>query len=219
MRGIVALLFALALGGVAPVGAGAQEMATADGELLNRADSVRIRLAAAPAVILMEFVDFACSDCAAFHMARADSLQALVAAEDLVYAFRVYPIPRLLRGYHGAEAAFCAGGVGGRAAFEAMTKLLFQRQGDWALAFDPQPLILAYARELGLPGTFDECVRRNAVSPLILADARQGAHLGVPGTPTFVVLQVGEDEPVDLFYGNQPMERFREAIARARTGS
>jgi protein-disulfide isomerase len=213
--------FALAMGllAVTAAGAGAQEVATADGELLNRADSVRVRLAESPTVILVEFVDFACSDCRAFHLERADSLKTLVEAEDLIYAFRVYPIPRLLRGYHGAEAAFCAGGVGGRPAFEAMTHLLFQRQGYWARAFDPEPLILAYARELGLPAAFDDCVRRDAVSPLILADARQGAQLGVPGTPTYVVLRVGEDQPVDMFYGNQPMERFREAIARARGGS
>jgi protein-disulfide isomerase len=195
-----------------------QGSALDDAELLNRADSVRIVLPDAPTLVLTEFVDFACSDCRAFHVERADSLRALVAAEGLAYVFRAYPIPRLLRGYHGAEAALCAGGIAGRSAFEAMQRVLFERQREWAGAYDPEPLLHGYARELGLGVAFDDCLRRNATWPLIAADLRQGVAMGIPGTPTFVLTRAdGQGEP-ESFYGNQPMERFREAIARARAG-
>lgn len=41
---------------------------------------------------------------------------------------------------------------------------------------------------------------------------------GIPGTPTFVLSRAGEAAAVEPFYGNQPMQRFRDAHARARAG-
>jgi protein-disulfide isomerase len=202
---------------LAAAGGGAQA-AVDDGELLTRADSVRLYLPASPDLLLTEFVDFACSDCRAFHLQRADSLRTLLDDEGVAYAFRTYPIPRLLRGFHGAEAAFCAGGVAGRGAFRRMQTVLFERQAEWARSHDPEPLIRNYAREQGMGDAFDDCVRRNAVWPLIAMDTRQGTAMGIPGTPSFVLTRLGADAPADSFYGNQPMSRFREAIARARAG-
>jgi protein-disulfide isomerase len=199
-----------------PAGLAGQTTAVDDAALLTRADSVRLQLPASPTLVLTEFVDFACSDCRAFHLQRGDSLRALVEEEGLAYAFRVYPIPRLLRGYQAAEAALCAGGVAGRAGFEAMRRLLFERQSEWAASWDPGPVLLRYARELGLPPEFDDCTRRDAAWPLIAGDMRQATGMGIPGTPSFVLTRLGENAPLESFYGNQPMTRFREAVARAR---
>jgi protein-disulfide isomerase len=218
---LLTLLPQLALPGGGSGGLAAQEgtrSALEDAGVLNRADSVRLRLAREPVLVLTEYVDFACSDCAAFHLQRGDSLRALVEEYDLVYAFRVYPIPRLLRGFQAAEAALCAGGVGGRDSHEDMRSLLFERQADWGGAYDPEPLFGGYGRDLGLGPEFLDCVRRSATWPLILLDVRQGMDAGIPGTPTFVVSRVDGTGDAEVFYGNQPMERFRQAVARLRGG-
>jgi protein-disulfide isomerase len=204
---------------VAPPPPPAQDSPAGDVELLIRADTVRLQVPEAPDLVLTEFVDLACSDCRAFHLERADSLRALVAEEGLAYALRFYPIPRLLRGFHGAEALLCAGGVGGVEVFRAMQHLLFERQQEWAESFDPGPLLHDYGRQLGLPAGFEDCLRRNATWPLIASDIQQSVILRIPGTPTFVVSRVGSEAEPEMFYGNQPMARFREAIARVRAGT
>ncbi len=86
----------------------AQTDARADIPLLQRADSARIFGSETAEFIIDEYIDFACGDCQQFYLTKGDSLKALVEEQDVIFILRVYPIPRLLRGYQAAEAAFCA---------------------------------------------------------------------------------------------------------------
>jgi protein-disulfide isomerase len=200
-----------------PAVADITRMARSDILLIERADAARTVASESAEVTLDEFIDFACPDCSAFYLQRADSLDALVEAEDLQFTIRVYPIPRLLRGFQAAEAAFCAGALADRPGFLGMVDQLHRHQEAWRHLLDPTSMFEAYAANLDLPTQqFTSCLARDAMAPLIISDIRLAMEAGIPGTPTFVFNKTGEFTGDELFYDNQPMSRFRESIERVR---
>jgi protein-disulfide isomerase len=196
----------------------AQTDARADVPLLQRADSARIFGTETAEVIIDEYIDFACSDCRNFYMQKNDSLKALLEEQDAIFILRVYPIPGLMRGYQAAEAAFCAAALGEAAGFLGMVNQLFTFQNAWKPTLDPTPYFEAYAENLGLPlAPFSECLRRDAMSPLIVNDIRMGTSVQVPGTPTFVFNNKSTEYTGDeKFSGVEAMENFLESIDRVR---
>ncbi len=140
----------------------------------------------------------------------------MLLADKANFVYRFTPIPRLMRGYQGSKAALCAGGVADRAGFEAMLDRLFEEQSDWRYLRDPYPAFERFATDAGLPlEEFRDCYDRDAVAPLIMTDLRLGGAYGATGTPTFAVVPVNRGAgPVDVFYGNEPMRRFEEALSK-----
>jgi len=194
-----------------------QTGAGADIELLQRADAARSTATPTAEITIDEFIDFACSHCANFHLQRADSLEALVAAENLNYTIRVFPIPRLMRGFQAAEAAFCAAAFSGRPGFIGMSKRLFENQAAWSQLLDPTPVFETYARNIGVPlEPYRECVARDAMAPLIVNDVRMAKDLGIRGTPSFVFNRTGEFVGDEQFYSPESMAKFLESIERVR---
>jgi protein-disulfide isomerase len=191
--------------------------ARADRQLLERADAARTVGSQTAAIIIDEFIDFACPDCSAFQLQKADSLLLLVEAEDLQLSIRFYPIPRLLRGFQAAEAALCAGAFMDQPGFLAMLQLLFEHQAEWRNELDPTPIFEGYAENIGAPlDEYRACVARDAMAPLIISDVRMAKDAAVPGTPTFVFNKRGEFTGDVQFYDVQPLARFRETIEEVR---
>jgi len=191
----------------------AQTDARADIPLLQRADSARIFGSETAEFIIDEYIDFACGDCQQFYLTKGDSLKALVEEQDVIFILRVYPIPRLLRGYQAAEAAFCAAALAEAPGFLGMVNQLFTFQNAWKPALDPTPYFEAYAENMNLPlAAFSDCLRRDVMSPLIINDIRMANSAQVQGTPTFVFNKKGEANGDESFYGVQPMERFIDSI-------
>lgn len=194
-----------------------QTGAGADIELLQRADAARSIATPTAEVTIDEFIDFACSHCANFHLQRGDSLQALIVAEDLNLSIRVFPIPRLMRGFQAAEAAFCAAAYTGRPGFMGMLKQLFENQTAWSQQLDPTPIFETYARNVDVPlFPYRDCVARDAMAPLIVNDVRIAKDLGIRGTPTFVFNKTGEFVGDEQFYSPDSMALFLESIQRVR---
>lgn len=196
----------------------AADSSVTDVELMERADAARMYGTDTTKVTIHEFLDFACSTCRAFYLERSDSLKAkYVESGEVNLVLHTFIIPRLMRGYHAAEAAFCAGALAGRNGFEGMQRHLFTDQADWRAMRDPVPGFVAYAEELGLPiEPFRDCLLRDAMAPLIMADMRAGGLARVTGTPTFVFLGPGQTNTEHQFYGNEPMVMFDQYLARVR---
>jgi protein-disulfide isomerase len=217
---VAPVLLALAL----PTGARAQALPTADAlqadrELLQRAEASRGIGGGSAAVTIVEFFDPACSTCRNFHRQRGDSLTAL-AGPDVRIEYRTYLIPRLVRGWHGAEAAACAAGLGGFDAFQGMNDRLMEAWDTWGQAPAPAELFVTWARSLGLDADrFADCLARDVTASLLVADILLAGGFAVSGTPTFVFVPRGATSPreVESFYGNEPMQRFHEVLAAARS--
>jgi len=197
-----------------------QQAGVDDAALIQRADAARTWGSAEDRPTIDEFLDMACSDCADFHVQRGDSLMTgMVASGRANYVLRIYPIPRLLRGYHAAEALLSAGAMGGRDALTGMLNLLLYEQSTWSELTDPRPQFVAFAERLGLDGqAFAALLDRDAMAPLILSDFVRGQAMGVQGTPTFVFNRPGVYEGDLKFYGNQPIALFEEYLARLGGG-
>jgi protein-disulfide isomerase len=211
----LALLAGLSMFAVAA--AAQQTDANADIELMQRADAARMVASETAQIMIDEFIDFACPDCRQFQLEKSDSLQALVAEEDVIFVLRVYPIPRLLRGFQAAEAAFCAAAYLGRPGFWGMARQIFEHQSDWRFLLDPTPVFESYAGNIEVPmDEYRDCVTRDAMAPLIINDIRLASAAGVPGTPTFVFNKRDEFNGEERFYGVQPMSKFEESLERVR---
>lgn len=214
-RGVGRWVAALALLLPAFAAAGAQEGAPPspasptgaadDRALLQAAVQHRTLGADSAAVVIYLFADFACPDCARFVASRLDSVVTAVVQPGrarLVHAS--FLIPRLLRGWQGASAAFCIAGLTDAATFDEAMRRIFDAQPVWATARDAAPPLRAIARDVGAdPVRYDDCVARDVMAPLLVSDVRAGLAAGVTGTPTLVILSAKAlaDRTRDPFQG------------------
>lgn len=208
--------FAQRAGGSSLAGGGATAEADIDG--LSRAGEARASGPDTAKVVVLEFIDFACPTCRAFHLSRADSLRRAAGADvRIVYVtflFADHP-----RSWHAAEAGICAGLASGGAGYSTMANQLFQNADSWKNARDPGPLFARYAKDAAVDAAaFADCIARDAAAPLILSDLETGGRLGVNGTPTFIIAPRGATsaEQTSRVEGDVPIAELLDHIAKAR---
>ena len=86
---------------------------------------------------------------------------------------------------------------------------LFATQDRWAALDDARPVFDSLAAPAGLDvAAHRACLDEGVMADMVLGDADRMERAGVNSTPTFFV---GDQ----LIMGAQPIEVFREAIARA----
>lgn len=215
---------ALSLMAALPAAAGALQQAApptpalsmVDVAFLERADNSRIYEVDTTLVRIDEFVDFGCPTCRSFYILRTDSLKAsFVDAGKANFVVRMFPLVQLMRGYHAAEAALCAGGLNDRSGFEAMQHRLYMNQSVWQPLQDPIPVFIQFAADIGLPlEEFQACLIRDTVAPLILSDMNLAQLLAVEGTPTFVLNRPSELSADVKLNGEDGIASFEEAVNR-----
>jgi len=189
---------------------------SADIELLNRADASR-RLGPPAAVVIEEFFDYACPTCAEVHRRSGADVKAFVEAEQVSFVAHMYPLPRLLRGFQAAEAALCVGALGGSDAFFAMHDQVLRGADSWRLLIDPQPVLAGYAEAVGADmDAYRDCVERDAMAPLIIADLNIGAARRISGTPTFIFRKADSELISAVLSGADAFAGFPQALAQTR---
>ena len=219
-----AMIPPLVLAGAIPTSASALQQEAAAGialsmmdvEFLERADNSRIYMVDSTLARIDEFIDFGCPTCRSFYILRTDSLKAtFVDTGRANFVVRMFPLARLMRGYHAAEAALCAGGLNDRQGFEAMQHRLYMNQSVWQPLQDPIPVFIQFAADINLPlEEFQACLIRDTVAPLILSDMNMAQLLAVEGTPTFVVNRGGELTGEVRLTGEEGIASFEEAVNR-----
>ena len=80
-------------------------------------------------------------------------------------------------------------------------EVLFKKQRDWGMAFNPQKVLLQYAALSGLENEKAKaCLKNDATAERILKDRQAGlSDLGISGTPSFVVSSKSDNELVEGF--------------------
>jgi len=139
-------------------------------------------------VTLVEFSDFECGHCAAFH----DSLEEVLrqGGYDVRVVFRHFPLdvscnPKAATRLHpeaclAAIAAECAGEQG---KFWEYHNLLFAHQQELSREF-----LFGYGARLGLDkARFAACLGSAAAAQRVAQDALDGAQLGIDSTPTVFI--------------------------------
>ena len=193
----------------------------ADLERLSRAGGARTVGPDSAKVMILEFLDFECPVCAAFHKERSDSLKKALGS-DVRMVYVNFPLTQHMFSLHSAEAATCAGAVGGRDGFTKVSDALYRQQNEWAEAPDPGRIFTRMAQQAGIDtAAFSDCRARDLVAPLLLSDIETAAKFGIRGTPTFVVLAAGAKsaDEAQSTSGNVPMSQLIEMIAKARASA
>lgn len=198
--GLFAGIFVL----LAASAAGAQ-----DAKLAERAALSRLKGVQEAQVTVFEIADFQCPFCSRFAREvypRIDS--AYVKTGKAKWIFVNFPLPTHANSWAAAEAAMCAGGVGGL--FWQMHDKLFANQSEWSPLANPAPTFSKYAKEIGLAlPAYNDCVAGDKIASILVRDLLNAASAGVSGTPAFVV----NSEPI--FAGYKPFEEWKEILDNA----
>lgn len=133
-------------------------------------------------VTLIEYGDFQCPACAAYH-SMVNSITETY-GPSISFAFRHFPLTQIHRNaFLGSLAAEAAGKQG---KFWEMHDKLYDEQGTWGEARNARDLFRQYAEELGLNGDqFAADLDDSALSDKIKMEQKSGYAANVPGTPTF----------------------------------
>ncbi|MCY1717979.1 thioredoxin domain-containing protein [Microbacterium sp. SL62] len=158
---------------------------------VERADSHVLDPGDSNAVSIVEFLDFECEACAAYHPVVEDVREKY--RGEIRFVVRYFPLPGHANSGTAAVAAEAAAQQG---RFEDMYRVLFERQSQWSHTTESRaPVFRDYAVELGLDmETYDAAVADPATEARVRADFDEGRALGVGSTPTFFV----DGEPLTI---------------------
>lgn len=157
-------------------------------------------------VTLYEYSSFGCFHCADFHLEVLPKIVKQYVESGKVRVVFV-PLPLDKNSMDAALLAECID----KDKYFSFVDVLFKKQRDWNLAFDPQKVLKQYAV---LSGLSDEkanvCLKNDVTAARILKDRRDAlSELNVSGTPSFFVSSAKETEAVE---GILPFEDFAVII-------
>ncbi|WP_432043540.1 DsbA family protein [Streptomyces cadmiisoli] len=151
---------------------------------------------------IVEFLDFECEACGAYHPAVEKLREEY--GDRVTFVARYFPMPGHRNGELAARAAEAAARQG---KFEAMYNKLFTTQKEWGESQESkEDVFRGYAEQIGLDmKKFDADLADPETAERVAADQSDGVGLGVQGTPTFFF--DGEAIPNPASY-----EQFKELI-------
>ena len=160
-------------------------------------------------VILLEYSDYQCPFC---RRVQSTIRKLLDKYQDRVaFGYRHFPLAFHKEADEAAIASECAREQG---KFEEIHRILYSRQK----AQDKEEL-KKYAREIKVkyPVKFDECLDNEKYRGLVDQDMKDGANLGITGTPGFFVglfnPKSGEIQG-EVLSGAQPYDAFQQALEK-----
>ena len=157
-------------------------------------------------VVLYEYSSFGCFHCADFHLDVLPDIQREYVEKGLVKLVFV-PLPLDKNSMDAALLAECVE----KDKYFAFVDVLFKKQNDWGMAFNPQKVLLQYAALSGL-GNEEAlaCLKNDANATQILTNRQAGlTDLGIKGTPTFIVSSKHDNEVVA---GLKTYDEFKSII-------
>lgn len=159
---------------------GNKSSTVADTALLAREDSQKISFPSA-AVTLVEFADYQCPACGAYHSTLKRLLSDFEGKLNFVY--RNFP---LTQHKNSRTAAFAAEAAGEQGKFWEMHDRIFEEQAQWSEKDNAKDIFVQYARDLGLDiDRLKQDMDNSKIQSKINRDFGDGNAVGVNSTPTF----------------------------------
>lgn len=134
------------------------------------------------APVLVEFLDFECEACGAFHP-YIEELKREFKGE-VTFAFRYFPLPGHSNSINAALAVEAAAQQG---KLNEMFSLVFETQSLWGESSESKAATFrSYAEKIGLDlNLYDSSIANPETLRRITDDYNDGVALGISGTPTF----------------------------------
>lgn len=160
-------------------------------------------------VTIIEYSDFQCPFCARFARDTFGKIQKTY-GDKVKFVFKHLPLPFHQYAQKAAEAAECAGKLGGAKAFWALHDKLFL-EGNPTGRLDVESL-KQFAKQIGLnEKRFSQCLDSGETANLVAKDLQEAQRLGVRGTPTFFING-------RVVRGALPFEVFKQIIDQELQG-
>lgn len=135
-------------------------------------------------VILVEYGDYQCPACAAYHPFTKQLIQEF--GDNIAFAYRYFPLRSIHK--NADITAQAAQAAGKQAKFWEMHDLLYKNQKSWENAGNVEEIMVGYAKSLGLNiDQFKTDLNSKAAKDKIESDFQSGLRAKVQGTPTFFV--------------------------------
>jgi len=146
-------------------------------------------------VTLVEFGDYQCPSCKAFHPVVLEALARY--PQDVRLEFHHYPLVSIHANSMAASLAVEAAGEQGK--YWEMHDLLFERQEEWAKSPNPEPDFVALAQRLGLdPNAFMQAMRSPQLQDRVLQDVVRAQDSNVEAVPTFFIDGQKQNLPLSI---------------------
>lgn len=158
---------------------------------------------------MIEYSDYECQYCKVFHPTAKQVADAY--GNKLMWVYRHFPLTLHVNAYKEAEAAQCAGAVGGNEAFWKYTDAIFERTTSYGSGFSRDALV-PLAKEIGLDEKkFTDCQAAGKMMQVVIDQQTGGERAGVTGTPATVILNVktGENKQIP---GSVPFDQLKPVI-------
>jgi protein-disulfide isomerase len=153
-------------------------------------------------VTLVEFGDYQCPSCAAYHPFTKEILSRY--PTQLRLEFHHFPLISIHPNSLAAAKAVEAAGEQGH--YWEMHDMLFEYQNQWSAAPDPKPIFAAIANRIGINGNvLVQAMESPQIQERILKDVQRGDDAKVDSVPTFFIN--GERQHIKL-----SMEEFVQVI-------
>jgi protein-disulfide isomerase len=164
-----------------------------DEKILIRDDSPKM-FSPSATVTLVEFGDYQCPACGAYHTVVKQVLSDFQGSVNFV--FRAFPLSIHSNANIASYAALSAGKQG---KYWQMHNILYEKQSEWSTGTDARAKIMGYAKDLGLNiEQFTKDIDSSEVKALVDRDVQDGDTLAVNATPTFYVNAEKIENPASL---------------------
>lgn len=180
--GVIISTLVLVAGGIFLAGKLGSNSGKADPKILIRDDSYKMASSSAT-VSLVEFSDFECPACGAYHPVVKKLLSDY--KDKIAFVYRNFPLEQHKNAVPAAVAAEAAGKQG---KYWEMFDIIFEKQNEWSTSTSPNDIFKSYASVLKLnPEQFDKDLGSEDIRKKIQRDYDDGVKVGIDSTPTFFV--------------------------------
>jgi protein-disulfide isomerase len=158
-------------------------------------------------VVMVEYADFRCPFCGIF---SRDTMPKLVDEYVKSGVLRIEWRDFVIYGQQSLDAAVAARAAGEQGLFWKYHDAIYAAAPERAHLALPPERLRQIARSVGVPdmAKFERDMNSSTLLGLVDADTKEGASIGVTGTPSFVV----NNTPI---VGAQPIDVFRQVIESA----
>jgi len=161
-----------------------------DPKVLVREDS-HTQGSPSASVTMVEFGDFECPACSAYHEVVKQITEKY--HNEVTLVFRNFPLPMHK---HAIISALAAEAAGAQGKYWQMYNKLYESQKDWSGEADPKAKLIGYAKDMGLNSSqFEKDLSNADLRKRIDQDVADGTVLGVNATPTFYINNVKIENP------------------------
>jgi protein-disulfide isomerase len=159
-------------------------------------------------VEVTEYADYQCPACRDFETVQFPAVRRqLIETGKARWRYRDFPLDNIHANARiAAHAAACADAQG---KFWEMHRAIYDHQDEWSPKRDASGSMRELAGTVGLQlDQYDQCMSSARYAARIEASQKEGAQIGVPATPSFVI-------GGRLYSGSQPSDSIRAWVERA----